>query len=64
MRRVTVQALSRLHTIVYRTTNGFLGPRLAGIDVLLLTTLGNRTGKHRTVPLLYLRDGRLGLERA
>ena len=57
MRRTTVQALSRLHTIVYRTTNGFLGPRLAGIDVLLLTTLGNRTGKDRTVPLLYLRDG-------
>lgn len=57
MRRATVQALSRLHTIVYRTTNGFLGPRLAGVDVLLLTTVGNRTGKLRTVPLLYLRDG-------
>jgi len=57
MRRATVQALSRLHTIVYRTTSGWLGPRLAGVDVLLLTTRGNRTGKNRTVPLLYLRDG-------
>lgn len=56
MRRSTVQILSRLHTLAFRATGGRLGSRIAGIDVLLLTTTGNRTGATRTVPLLYLRD--------
>jgi len=56
MRRSTVQILSRLHSLAFRATGGRLGSRIAGIDVLLLTTTGNRTGATRTVPLLYLRD--------
>lgn len=56
MRRRTVQILSRLHAVTYRATGGRLGPRLAGVDILLLTTEGNRTGRSRTVPLLYLCD--------
>jgi deazaflavin-dependent oxidoreductase (nitroreductase family) len=46
-----------VHAATYRASGGRLGPRLAGIDVLLLTTIGNRSGRQRTVPLLYLRDG-------
>jgi len=38
-------------------TNGMLGRRLAGNDMLLLTTRGRLTGELHTVPLLYLRDG-------
>lgn len=57
MKRKTVQFLSRAHAMAYRASGGRIGPRLAGIDVLLLTTTGNRTGKPRTVPLLHLRDG-------
>lgn len=38
-------------------TNGMLGRRLAGNDMLLLTTRGRVTGELHTVPLLYLRDG-------
>jgi deazaflavin-dependent oxidoreductase (nitroreductase family) len=57
MNRKTVQFWSRVHAVTYRVSGGRLGPRLAGIDVLLLTTTGNRTGKPRTVPLLHLRDG-------
>ena len=38
-------------------TNGVLGRRLAGNDMLLLTTRGRLTGELHTVPLLYLRDG-------
>ncbi|MEA2057789.1 MAG: nitroreductase family deazaflavin-dependent oxidoreductase [Actinomycetota bacterium] len=57
MRRSTVQILSRLHVLAFRATGGRLGSRIAGIDVLLLTTTGNRTGATRIVPLLYLRDG-------
>jgi deazaflavin-dependent oxidoreductase (nitroreductase family) len=42
---------------VYRVTNGKAGGRLAGGPVLLLTTTGCKSGRERTVPLLYLPDG-------
>lgn len=57
VKRRTVQFWSRVHALTYRATRGRLGPRLAGVDVLLLTTIGNRSGRQRTVPLLHLRDG-------
>lgn len=57
MRDNTARRLSRLHVIVYRLTGGVLGRRLAGNDMLLLTTQGRATRKAHTVPLLYLRDG-------
>ena len=43
--------------MLYQATNGVLGRRLAGNDMLLLTTRGRLTGEPHTVPLLYLRDG-------
>src|SRR5688572_25977969 len=49
--------LTRLHTALYRSSNGVIGGRIAGSPVLLLTTTGRRSGKPRTVPLLYLMDG-------
>lgn len=42
---------------LYRTSGGKLGNTLAGAPVLLLTTRGRKTGKERTSPLLFLRDG-------
>jgi F420H(2)-dependent quinone reductase len=50
-------ALTTIHTFVYRNTNGAIGGRMANSPVLLLTTKGRKTGKQRTVPLLYLADG-------
>jgi F420H(2)-dependent quinone reductase len=50
------QVVSPLQRQLYRWTGGrvsLTGPA----PVLLLTTTGRRTGKARTVPLLYLRDG-------
>jgi F420H(2)-dependent quinone reductase len=58
--RVGVLAIGRvispLQRELYRRTGGRLS--LTGrAPVLLLTTTGRRSGKARTVPLLYLRDG-------
>jgi deazaflavin-dependent oxidoreductase (nitroreductase family) len=57
MRDRTAKQLSALHTLLYRATQGVLGRRLVKNDMLLLTTVGRRTNKPHTVPLLYLRDG-------
>lgn len=56
-RPCTIKALSGFHAALYRATRGRLGRRLAGHDILLLTTTGRRTGRPHTVPLLYLREG-------
>ena len=49
--------VTRIHSAVYRWTNGRLGARLAGIPMLLLTTVGRTSGRRRTLPLAYLGDG-------
>lgn len=51
------QAITRLHSCLYRRTNGKVGSRFRKAPVLLLTTTGRKSGKARTAPLLYLRDG-------
>ncbi|WP_026917471.1 nitroreductase family deazaflavin-dependent oxidoreductase [Gordonia shandongensis] len=55
---------SRANTAVYRWTRGRLGGswRVGSAlrkpaPVCLLTTVGRKSGRDRTVPLLYLRDG-------
>ena len=47
-----------IHNALYRSSSGVIGGRIANSPVLLLTTTGRRSGKQRTVPLLYLMDGR------
>lgn len=46
----------KLHIGIYRMTGGRLGGRIAGGRVLLLTTIGNKSGQPRTVPLVYFED--------
>jgi F420H(2)-dependent quinone reductase len=48
---------SGLHRAVYRATGGRIGGTTAGLPVLLLTTTGRKTGKQRTTPLLFVRQG-------
>lgn len=48
---------TRLHVALFRRTNGGLGGRMVGSPVLLLNTVGRKSGRRRTTPLLYLRDG-------
>lgn len=50
-------ALSAAHTFIFRSTKGAIGGRVVNSPVLLLTMKGRKTGKQRTVPLLYLADG-------
>ena len=47
----------QLHRAAYRATDGWLGGKLAGREMLLLTTTGRRSGEPRTTPLSYLADG-------
>lgn len=57
MRDASVKRWSRFHTILFKTTRGYLGSRLVHNDMCLLTTTGRRSGQPHTVPLLYLADG-------
>lgn len=52
------RALTDSHVGLYRLTGGRIGGRVRGVDILLLDHLGRRTGKRRTAPLLYVRDGK------
>jgi deazaflavin-dependent oxidoreductase (nitroreductase family) len=52
------RAWSKLHARLYRWTGGRFLPRwFHGAPVMLLETVGRRSGKGRTNPVLYLRDG-------
>ena len=48
---------TRLHASLFRATGGRVGGRIADSPVLLLNVVGRKTGRQRTIPLLYLRDG-------
>ena len=52
-----MKAASGAHAALYRASSGRIGGRMARMPVLLLTTTGRRTGKSRTTPLLFVRDG-------
>ncbi len=52
-----MKTIGKIHHGLYRLTGGALGGRLAGNPMLLLTTTGRKSGKSRTTPLLYIRDG-------
>ena len=57
LRRWTIRGLSKAHLTVYRATRGRVLGSVAGMPVLLLTTTGRRSGKARTTPLTFFRDG-------
>lgn len=45
------------NTALYRLSGGRIGNKVKGAPVLLLDHVGRKSGRRRTVPLLYLRDG-------
>jgi deazaflavin-dependent oxidoreductase (nitroreductase family) len=50
-------AADKLTQLVYWVTNGRLGERQLHYSMLLLHTVGRKSGKRRTHTLLYIRDG-------
>ena len=50
--------LLTVHQWLYETTDGRIGRSLGGRPMLLLRTVGRRTGEPRTAALLYVREGK------
>jgi len=51
------RAMGRLHARLYRLSGGRFLPRwFAGAPVMVLETVGRRSGRKRATPVLYLRD--------
>ena len=57
LRRWLIRGLSKTHLVVHRLSRGRFLSTVAGMPVLLLTTTGRRSGKARTTPLTFFRDG-------
>ena len=55
---VAIKIMSALNIWIYRASGARIGGRfMRGAPVMLLTTTGRRSGKPRTAPLIYLKDG-------
>jgi deazaflavin-dependent oxidoreductase (nitroreductase family) len=52
-----LKATGRLHVPLYRASRGRLFGQMDRAPVLLLTTVGRRSGRPRTAPMVYLADG-------
>lgn len=48
---------SRIHARVYRATRGRIGRGWFGAPVMVLETVGRKSGRPRATPVLCLRDG-------
>jgi deazaflavin-dependent oxidoreductase (nitroreductase family) len=56
--RFTVQWMTGYNNVMYRLSKGRVsGNSPSGAAICLLTTVGRKTGRLRTVPLLYIQDG-------
>lgn len=49
--------ITKTHINLYRRTRGAIGGSIAGRSLLLLITIGRKSGQERTTPLLYIKDG-------
>ena len=55
--RLALRLGSGAHAGLYRATGGKLFGRMGKSPILLLNTVGRKTGRKRTSPLLYVMDG-------
>lgn len=47
----------KIAVYLYNVSGGRIGGKMGKMPVLLLTTTGRKTGKQRTLPLIYIMDG-------
>ncbi len=52
-KRLLIRVFSMIHRMLYQVSGGRMGTHMVG-PVLLLTTVGRKSGQSRTTPLLYL----------
>ena len=55
--RWVLKLFTRVNVIVYKLSGGRLMNRLAGMPILLVEMKGARSGKRRTIPLMYVPFG-------
>jgi deazaflavin-dependent oxidoreductase (nitroreductase family) len=55
--RLISKVFTGIHVLLYRMSEGKVWGKMVGLPVLLLTTTGRKTGRVRTTPVVYLRDG-------
>src|SRR5213594_2193173 len=53
----TIRLIGRLHAWLWKLTGGRLGNAFGRVPFIMLTTRGRKTGRDRTIPVLYLRYG-------
>lgn len=56
-RAKVVNVFTNVNVTLYRRSGGRLGNSLKGAPILLLDHVGRKSGRARTAPLLYMRDG-------
>ena len=52
-----IRIVSRFHVYIYRISRGRVGKQIGALRFLLLTTVGRKSGKKRTVPLTAIPYG-------
>jgi len=54
---ILFKLFKNIQIAVFRWTNGRSMSSMNGMPLLLLTTVGRKTGHPRTTPVMYIRDG-------
>jgi deazaflavin-dependent oxidoreductase (nitroreductase family) len=56
--KILIKMFLAIHVFIYRLTSGKLMGKFGSNPILLLDTVGRKSGQKRTTPLMYLRDGK------
>jgi F420H(2)-dependent quinone reductase len=57
MQKLILNWVLSVAVFLYRATGGRVGGSMNRVPVLLLTARGRKSGKERTIPLIYIMDG-------
>jgi len=55
--KFSTQLFLSFHVFIYRLTNGKIMGAFGANSILLLDMVGRKSGKKRTTPVMYIRDG-------